>query len=87
MNNFRASHEALSYIHVIIRVMSNLVQDAVELFKEVESLKSVKNPSLSQISNMEDKEELLDYIVGRMDVYERSEYRKTLKNRKKDLAS
>lgn len=67
--------------------MSNLVQDAVELFKEVESLKSVKNPSLNQISDMENKEELMFYIIDRMDGYERSEYRKTLKNLKKDLAS
>ena len=67
--------------------MSNLVQDAVELFKEVESLRSVKNPSLNQISDMENKEELMFYIIDRMDGYERSEYRKTLKNLKKDLAS
>ena len=67
--------------------MSNLVQDAVELFKEVESLRSVKNPSLNQISDMENKEELMFYIIDRMDGYERSEYRKTIKNLKKDLAS
>lgn len=67
--------------------MSNLVQDAVKLFKEIESLKSVKNPSLDQINFLEDREELLDYIIERMDGYERSEYRKTLKNLKKDLAS
>ena len=67
--------------------MSNLVQDAVQLFKEVESLRSVKNPSLNQISDMENKEELMFYIIDRMDGYERSEYRKTLKNLKKDLAS
>ena len=53
MNNFRASHEALSYIHVIIiRVMSNLVQDAVELFKEVESLRRKPGEVLRKIEEV-----------------------------------
>lgn len=64
--------------------MSNLVQDAFELFKKIETIKSMERPSYNQILEWEENETMLYFIMDRMDVSERSEYRKTVKNHNKN---